>query len=104
MGEADTNLKEFAWAVEIIRKHFSTGLAQICDARFLDRRYKRFVMKNDPIYAELLRGMDNEALAKTFVSYWTIAHTLATQSRFWLEDAVTDILLHQVRKNLSERQ
>jgi hypothetical protein len=30
------------------------------------------------------------------VSYWTIAQTLATKSRFWLEDAVTEIIIDQV--------
>lgn len=92
------------WAVKIIRDRFSTGLGQICDPAFLDRRYRDFQTRNDPIYAELLRGMNNEPLSKTFVSYWTIAHTLATQSRFWLEDAVADLILHQVRENQRERE
>lgn len=48
--------------------------------RFLEDRYAEFQRKNDPIYGELLDGMGDEALAKTFVSYWTIAQTLATRS------------------------
>jgi hypothetical protein len=104
VAEESLNLEDYGWAVEIVHKHFSTGLAHICDPRFLDRRYREFEIKNDPIYAELLSGMNNEALSKTFVSYWTIAHTLATQSRFWLEDAVAEIIMRQVRDNLRERQ
>lgn len=95
-------MREHGWAVEIVRNRFSNGLAEICDERFLNDRYKQFQVKDDPIYAELLRGMKDEALSKTFVSYWTIAHTLATQSRFWLEDAVADIILHQVRERKRE--
>lgn len=95
-------MNEHGWAVEIVRKHFSTGLSEISNERFLDRRYKEFEHKQDPVYAELLKGMGDEALSKTFVSYWTIAHTLATQSRFWLEDAVADIILEQARSRKRE--
>jgi hypothetical protein len=86
------------WAVEIVRQHFSLGLERICDQRFLRKRYQRFRDKQDPIYADLLAGMKDEPLAKTFVSYWTIAHTLATESRFWLENAIAQIIVHQARK------
>lgn len=92
--------REYAWAIEIIRNHFAKGLEQICEKDFLDERYLEFRRRNDPIYAELLDGMDDEALAKTFVSYWTIGQTLATQSRFWLEDAIAEIIIYQV-KNFS---
>jgi hypothetical protein len=43
--------------------------------------------------------MQDEALAKTFVSYWTIAHTLATQSRFWLDEAIAKIIIEQAHKH-----
>jgi hypothetical protein len=86
-----------AQVVEIVQKHFSKGLAALCDPRFLAKRYDEFKYKDDPIYAGLLGGMEDEALAKTFVSYWTIAQTLATQSRFWLEDSVAEIITSQVR-------
>ena len=89
--------KEYGWAIEIVRKQFAEGLEAICDKGFLDHRYQEFQRKNDPIYAELLDGMDDEELAKTFVSYWTIAQTMATQSRFWLEDAIAEIIIYQVR-------
>jgi hypothetical protein len=85
-----------ALAVSIIQKHFSAGLTNICDPHFLARRYNEFLHRDDPIYVRLLQGMGDEALSKTFVSYWTIAQTLATQSRFWLEDALAEIITAQV--------
>ena len=98
----DAIAEEYDWAVGILRNHISEGLAYLCDPKFLGKRYKDFKKKADPIYGRLLEGMNDEPLAKTFVSYWTIAHTLATQSRFWLEDAVADIILHQVRQRQRE--
>jgi hypothetical protein len=93
----DDELKaKYAWAVQIVQRHFENGLAEISDARFLDERYE-FQHKNDPIYAELLSGMRAPRLAKTFVSYWIIAQTLATRSRFWLEAAVAEIIIHQAK-------
>jgi hypothetical protein len=87
-----------AQAVGIIQSHFAEGLATLCDPEFLAKRYDQFVRRDDPVYVTLLHGMDDPALAKTFVSYWTIAQTLATQSRFWLEDAVAEIITSQVRR------
>jgi hypothetical protein len=85
------------WAVEIIRRHFARGIEELCDPAFLNDRYAGFQRKDDPIYAELLRSMDDEPLARTFVSYWTVAHTLATRSRFWLEAAIAEIIIHQAK-------
>src|SRR5688500_10794655 len=82
-------------AVDIVQRKFSEGLAELCDPRFLAKRYDEFLRRDDPIYVELLKGMQDEALSKTFVSYWTIAQTLATKSRFWLEDAVAEIIVSQ---------
>jgi hypothetical protein len=87
-----------AEATEIVQKHFSTGLAELSDPRFLAKRYSEFLSRDDPIYVELLQGMQDEPLAKTFVSYWTIAQTLATKSRFWLEDAVAEIIISQNKR------
>jgi hypothetical protein len=89
--------QEYGWAVQIIRKHFAAGLESICAKDFLEDRYLEFQRKHDPIYAELLDGMEDEALAKTFVSYWTIGQTIATQSRFWLEAAIAEIIIFQVK-------
>lgn len=93
-----TAADDHAWAVEIIRRHFADGLERICDPAFLAERYREFQRRQDPVYTGLLTGMNDEPLARTFVSYWTIAHTMATQSRFWLEHAVTEILVRQVRE------
>lgn len=83
-------------AIEIVQKHFSDGLGELCDPHFLAKRYTEFLYRDDPIYVELLQGMQDEPLSKTFVSYWTIAQTLATKSRFWLEDAIAEIITSQV--------
>lgn len=91
--------REHGWAIDIIHKHFNTGLERICDEKFLAKRYNDYQAKHDPIYTDLLNGMEDEALAKTFVSYWTIAHTMATQSRFWLETAVAEILIEKYRED-----
>jgi hypothetical protein len=91
--------QEYPWAVKIVQRHFGRGIEQICDPKFLGRRYVEFQRKDDPIYAELLRSMGDEPLAKTFVSYWTIAQTLATRSRFWLEAAIAEIITNQARNS-----
>jgi hypothetical protein len=70
--------EEYRWAIDIIRDEFEIGLGQICDERFLNERYKEFQRKDDPVYVKLLEGMNDQALSKTLVSYWTIAQTLAT--------------------------
>lgn len=93
-----TAADDHPWAVEIIRRHFADGLERICDPAFLAERYREFQRRQDPVYTGLVSGMKDEPLARTFVSYWTIAHTMATQSRFWLEHAVTEILVQQVRE------
>lgn len=93
---------DHTWAGEIIRNRFAEGLQRICDPVFLADRYAAFQRRQDPVYTGLLEGMKDPALAKTFVSYWTIAHTMATQSRFWLENAVTEILVRQVRERQRE--
>jgi len=90
--------EKYSWAIDIIHKHLSSGIERLCDEKFLKKRYSDFLSKHDPIYGDLLAGMGDEALAKTFVSYWTIAQTMATQSRFWLENAVAQIIVHQVKR------
>lgn len=90
--------KDFAWAIEIVRKHFVGGLNRISDEKFLRRRYEEFRRNDDPVYADLLAGMGDERLSKTFVSYWILGQTMATQSRFWLENAVAELIIHQAQK------
>jgi len=97
MTEAELRT-EYAWAIEIVRKHFVGGLKGISDEKFLRRRYEEFRRNDDPVYADLLAGMGDERLSKTFVSYWILGQTMATQSRFWLENAVAELIIHQAQK------
>lgn len=90
--------KDYGWAIAIVRKHFVSGLNHISEERFLQRRYQEFKSNDDPVYADLLGGMNDERLAKTFVSYWILGQTMATQSRFWLENAVAELIIHQAQK------
>ncbi len=89
--------KVHGWAVKIIQQHFSRGLDGLCTTPFLRRRYQEFKDKGDPVYSVLVDGMQDEELARTFVSYWTVGQTLATQSRFWLENAITEIVITKAR-------
>ncbi len=106
MNEADRILSpeqlkaHYAWAIKIVKRHFEEGLARVSDKLFLEQRYGEFKRKNDAIYADLLGGMGDDELAKTFVSYWVIAQTIATQSRFWLEAAMAEIVIHQAKHRL----
>ncbi len=90
--------KDHDWAIKIVRKHFVGGLNHISEERFLQRRYEEFRRNDDPVYADLLAGMNDEKLARTFVSYWILGQTMATQSRFWLENAVAELIIHQAQK------
>lgn len=97
MTEAEVRTK-FAWAIGIVRKHFVNGLNRISEEKFLRRRYEEFRRNDDPVYADLLAGMNDDRLSKTFVSYWILGQTMATQSRFWLENAVAELIIHQAQK------
>jgi hypothetical protein len=89
--------KKYGWAIEIIRKRFTDGIQRLCEPRFLAERFREFHAREDPIYAHLVGGMRDEGLARAFVSYWMVGQTLATQSRFWLEAAIAEIVLHQAQ-------
>jgi hypothetical protein len=95
--------KQYRWAVQIVYEHFAKGLEELCNERFLAERYKVFTYRRDPIYGVLLRGMHDEKLAKTFVSYWTIGQSLATRCRFWLQGAVAQLIARQVIEQRRER-
>jgi hypothetical protein len=95
--------KEYAWAIEIVHEQFAKGIGRLCEQRFLDQRYKNFLERKDPIYGVLLAGMGDDKLAKTFVSYWTIGQSLATQSRFWLQSALARMVARQVIELNRER-
>ena len=97
-----TNFKNYAQSTDgrsrWFEKSFSRGLEEICADDFLKARYREFELKHDPIYAELLGGLEDRPLAETFVSYWMIAQTLATRSRFWLEFSIAEMLIHQAKE------
>ena len=48
MTEAEVRAK-FAWAIDIVRKHFVNGLNRISDETFLRRRYEEFRRNDDPV-------------------------------------------------------
>lgn len=96
--DAATLRKDYAWAIKIVRNHFVNGLNHISEERFLQRRYQEFRRIDDPVYADLLGGMNDERFAKTFVSYWILGQTMASQSRFWLENAVAELIIHQAQR------
>jgi hypothetical protein len=98
-SRSEGELREvYSWAMKIVSEHFRRGLEGIVADAFLAKRYEDFLLRSDPVYATLLEGMSDEALARTFVSYWVTGQTLATQSRFWLEAAITDIIQEQARR------
>lgn len=87
------DLRKHSWAARIVFLRFAEGLVRLSDPHVAADRYNRFRRDADPVYGAVLAGLNDEALAATFVSYWKIAHTMATQSRFWLEDAIAEIVL-----------
>ena len=89
---------EFHWAIEIIQRYFSKGLGELAGKDSLDKRFRDFQKDADPVYSELMNAMEDVPLARTFVSYWKAGQTLAVQSRFWLEDAIAELILTQRSK------
>jgi hypothetical protein len=97
-----------ALAIEIVQKHFSDGLAELCDPHFLAQRYKEFLDRDDPIYVELLRGMKLLRCMKDFVMnrpiqapipepvpvllYYRVASQRTRQVEYAHIDEVTDLL------------
>lgn len=84
-------LESHQWAAEIVERHFVNGIDRLLDPAFVKRRYLEFERKADPVYFTLLGGLD-PTLSQAFVTNWTLAHTLATVSRSWLEDIVVDLM------------
>lgn len=90
--------EQYDWAAEIVRRRFTKELVKYCDESFVSQRYKNFRADHDPILYPLVEGMGDPRLQRAYVSFYAIYQTLATQSRFWLEAAISEILLHQHRK------
>lgn len=92
---------EFGWAVDIVEKRFREGIDGLLEPAFLKSRFQYSRTRHDPLYATILSSMEDEALQTAFQSFWQIGQTLATQSRFWLEDAVYALVVRQriIRQN-----
>jgi hypothetical protein len=91
------------WAIGIVYRHFRDGLLRLTTSHEMDRPFRKFLGPADPIYGSILNGMQDKRLASTLVSYWKIAHTMATQSRFWLEDAIAEIVERDPRWDRGRR-
>lgn len=87
--------EQHAWATQIIQRWFTRGIQQQFDTKRLEKTYEQFQRAKDPIYHALLQGMGDIPLARAFVSYWKSGQALATSSRFWMEHALVEILVHQ---------
>jgi hypothetical protein len=55
-----------------------TTFSRLTESHEIARRYRDFWGSADPVYASILDGLQDRRLASTFVSYWKIAHTMAT--------------------------
>ena len=89
--------QEYRWAIDIVQRIFAKELEQYCSPEFVHERYSKFVRERDPIRYPLVTGMDDEPLEQVYVSFYSIYQTIATQTRFWLEASIAEILVHQVR-------
>ena len=92
-------LENYGWAVDIVRRSFERGISDVFQPGFSQERYRSFLDEKDPITFPFVKGLDNEPLARTFVSYAKIFQTLATRCRFMLDSAVAEIILEQHSKH-----
>jgi hypothetical protein len=89
--------RDYHWAINIVQRRFARGLERFCSPQFVEERHRDFIAERDPILFPLVTGMQDQALQRVYVSFYSIYHTIATQTRFWLESAIADILIHQIR-------
>lgn len=87
----------YNWAIDIVQRIFAKELERYCSPEFVHERYSKFARERDPILYPLVTGMDDKPLEEVYVSFYSIYQTIATQTRFWLEASIAEILLHQVR-------
>jgi hypothetical protein len=105
--------EEYQWAIDIVRTIFTRGLIEICEPDFVAKRYSKFLDEQDPLLFPIMMGLDERSdgdhspdhfmfqefqrrrLSDTFISYSKLSDTLATRCRFWLEDAIYEILLRR---------
>jgi len=88
-------LQEYGWAIDIVRRLFERGISDLFQPRFSQERYASFLEEQDPITFPFVKGLGDEPLARAFVSYAKLFQTLTTQSRFWLDGAVAEMILEQ---------
>jgi hypothetical protein len=97
--ERDRLVGEYGWAVEIVRDWFKRGIAELFAPNFSNDRFRAFLEEQDPITFPFVSGLDNEPLARAFISYAKLFQTLTTQCRFWLDAAVAEIILYQHQRH-----
>jgi len=93
-----SRIREYLWAVDIVQRRFTKELERYCSDEFVHERYSKFIRERDPILHPLITGMEDDSLQEVYVSFYSIYQTLATQTRFWLEASIAEILVHQVRE------
>jgi hypothetical protein len=91
------------WVIEIVRRRFERGLEWLFQDGFVSSRFGEFLGRADPIYTTLLQGMADEGASRALVGSWMVAHTLATQSRFWLQDAIVETLVTRAAQSEEPR-
>ncbi len=99
INDSDQLLREYGWAVEIVQNWFKRGIADLFGPSYSADRYQAFLEEKDPITFPFIKGLDNEPLARTFVSYAKLYQTLTTQCRFWLDAAVAEMILCQYQRH-----
>ena len=92
-------LEKYRWVVDIVRRSFERGISDLFQPGFSQERFRSFLDEKDPITFPFVKGLDNEPLARTFVSYAKLFQTLTTQCRFMLDSAVAEIILEQYSKH-----
>jgi hypothetical protein len=96
-GIMPEEVERYDWAVKIVQRRFTDDLLRFSSDEFVQERYSKFLHQHDPILYPLVMGMNDPPLQEAYVSFYSIFQTVATQTRFWLEAAISDILIHQVR-------
>jgi hypothetical protein len=97
--DRDQLVSEYRWAVKIVQSWFKRGIADLFAPNFSNDRYRAFLEEQDPITFPFVSGLDNEPLARAFISYAKLFQTLTTQCRFWLDAAVAEIILYQYQRH-----
>jgi hypothetical protein len=95
--DSSFDVKKYGWAVDIIVHHFCDGLVRVFDSKKIKKSLARDARQSDPIYSKLLESSGQDVY-ETFMAFWRLAQTFSTQSRFWLEEAICEIVRTQRKK------